>query len=134
MDTDILIQEHEGRMLQEILDGEGVERFLEVEEVIVSGLQVVNSIISTGGSVIYSDKAMNTLKQNGQIIYLHVPYEEIKQRLTNISSRGIVIMKGHSLQEVYDERVPLYIKYNDAILDKEIEQCISEIIGIRELE
>ncbi|WP_312886532.1 shikimate kinase [Paenibacillus foliorum] len=131
VDTDNVIQQHEGRLLQDIIDNDGIEKFMEVEEKIVSELQLKNCIISTGGSVIYSEKAMNVLKQGGQIIYLHVPYEEIKRRLINITTRGIVIKKGNSLEDVYEERVPLYIKYSDKTLDcsnKDIEQCVSEII------
>ncbi|MBP1993015.1 shikimate kinase [Paenibacillus eucommiae] len=131
VDTDIVIQQHEGRLLQDILDNDGIEKFMQVEEKIVSELQLKNCIISTGGSVIYSEKAMNVLKQGGRIIYLHVPYEEINKRLINITTRGIVIKKGNSLKDVYEERVPLYLKYSDKTLDcsnKDIEQCVSEII------
>lgn len=133
VDTDIVIQQHEGRLLQEIIDNDGLEIFMQIEEKFVSELQLKNSIISTGGSVIYSDKAMNVLKLGGQIIYLHVPYEEIKRRLINVTTRGIVIKKGNSLQDVYEERVPLYIKYSDKTLDcsnKDIENCVSEIIEL----
>ncbi|MCR8630227.1 shikimate kinase [Paenibacillus radicis (ex Xue et al. 2023)] len=131
VDTDNVIQQHEGRSLQDIIDKDGIEKFMEVEEKIVSGLQLKNCIISTGGSVIYSEKTMNVLKQGGQVIYLHVPYEEIKRRLINITTRGIVIKKGNSLEDVYEERVPLYMKYSDTMLDcsnKDIEHCVSEII------
>ena len=131
VDTDIVIQQHEGRLLQDIIDNEGIERFMEVEEKIVSEMQLENCVISTGGSVIYSAQAMKVLKQGGQIIYLHVPYEEINRRLVNITTRGIVIKKGNSLKDVYEERVPLYTKYSHITLDcsnKDIEQCVSEII------
>lgn len=131
VDTDIVIQQHEGRLLQEIIDQDGIEKFMEVEETIVSDLQLHNSIIATGGSVIYSERAMNALKQGGQIIYLHVPYEEINRRLLNIATRGLVINKGNSLKDVYEERVPLYLKYTDKIFEgtnKDIEHCVSEII------
>ncbi|WP_053375226.1 shikimate kinase [Paenibacillus sp. FJAT-27812] len=131
VDTDIVIQQHEGRLLQAIIDHDGIEKFMEVEEKIVSELQLKNCIISTGGSVIYSEKAMNALKQEGKIIYLHVHYEEIKKRLLNITTRGIVMKKGNSLKDVYEERVPLYLKYSDKTFDcsnKDIEHCVSEII------
>ena len=131
VDTDIVIQQHEGRLLQDIINIDGIEKFMEIEEKTVSALHLKNCIISTGGSVIYSEKAMNALKQGGLIIYLHVPYEEIKRRLVNVTTRGIVIKKGNSLEDVYEERVPLYIKYSDKTLDcsnKDIEQCVSEII------
>lgn len=132
VDTDIVIQQHEGRLLQDIIDNDGVGMFMEVEEKIVSDLKLENCIISTGGSVIYSEKAMNALKQGGRIVYLHVSYEEIKRRLTNITTRGIVIKKGNSLKDVYEERVPLYIKFSDETVDcsnKDIELCVSEIIA-----
>lgn len=132
VDTDIVIQQHEGRLLQEIIDNDGIEKFMKIEENIVSNLKFNNCIIATGGSVVYSEKAMNLLKQGGQIIYLHVTYEEIKKRLKNITTRGIIIKKGYSLKEVYEERFPLYTKYSDITIDcsnKDIEYCISEIIG-----
>jgi shikimate kinase len=136
VDTDIVIQQREGRLLQDIIDNNGIEKFMELEETIISNLKLENCIIATGGSAIYSEKAMNVLKQSGQIFYLYVPYEEIKKRLINITTRGIVIKKGTSLKEVFEERVPLYIKYSDKTLDcsnKDIEHCVCEIIeNIRE--
>ncbi|OAS17482.1 shikimate kinase [Paenibacillus oryzisoli] len=131
VDTDIVIQKREGKLLQEIIDHDGIERFLAIEESTVSELQLKDCVISTGGSVIYSDKAMNILQQHGQIIYLHVPYEEIQRRLINVTTRGIVIKKGNTLKDVYEERVPLYTKFSDITIDcsnKDIEQCISEMI------
>ncbi|PAF31775.1 shikimate kinase [Paenibacillus sp. 7516] len=131
VDTDIVLQQHEGRLLQDIIDNDGIEKFLEIEEKTVSELQLKNCIISTGGSVIYSEKAMNFLKQDGQVIYLHVPFEEIQRRLKNVTTRGIVIKKGNSLDDVYEESVPLYIRYSDKAIDcsnKDIEQCVNEII------
>lgn len=133
VDTDIVIQQHKGRLLQEIIDNDGIEKFMQIEEGTVSELQLKNCIISTGGSVIYSEKAMTALKQHGQVIYLHVSFEEIEKRLINVTTRGIVIKKGNSLKDVYDERVPLYIKYSDKTLDcsnKDIEQCVGEIIEL----
>ncbi|MDU0204909.1 hypothetical protein RQP52_27890, partial [Paenibacillus sp. PFR10] len=62
-----------------------------------------------------------------------VPYEEIKRRLINVTTRGIVIKNGNSLEDVYEERLPLYIKYIDKVLDclnKDVEQCVNEIIKL----
>jgi shikimate kinase len=131
VDTDIVIQQHEGRLLQDIIENDGIGKFMETEEYIISNLKLNNCIIATGGSVIYSEKAMHALKQGGQIIYLHVPYEEIRRRLINITTRGIVIKKGYSLKDVYEERDPLYLKYSDKTLDcsnHDIEYCIRQII------
>ncbi|WP_454190957.1 shikimate kinase [Paenibacillus sp. Marseille-Q7038] len=133
IDTDIVIQNQDGRLLQDILAEDGISTFMEIEELVVSELELENCIISTGGSVIYSEKAMNVLKQGGQIIYLQLPYEEVERRLSDITNRGIVIKEGKCLKDVFEERVPLYIRYSDTILDcsnKSIEDCVSELIGI----
>ena len=131
VDTDIVIQQAQGRLLQEIIDTDGIEEFIKIEEKAVTGLKLKNSVVATGGSVVYSQSAMNFLKANGRVIYLHVPYEEIEDRLQNISGRGSVIKEGKSLKGVYDERVPLYKKYSDITVDctgKDIEQCVREIL------
>jgi len=131
VDTDIVIQQHEGRLLQDIIDKDGIDDFMKIEERIVSDLKLHNCVIATGGSLIFSEKAITALKQGGKIFYLHVPYEEIEKRLKNIKTRGIVIKPGNSLKDVYEERVPLYTKYADKTVDcsnKPIEDCVSEIM------
>ncbi|GAA3408192.1 shikimate kinase [Paenibacillus hodogayensis] len=131
VDTDIVIQQQEGRLLQDIIDQDGIETFMEIEERIVSELQLDHCVIATGGSVVYSEKAMNALQRGGTIVYLHVPYDEIERRLLNIATRGIVIKKGKRLKDVYEERAPLYMKYSDQTVDcsdKDIELCVYEII------
>jgi shikimate kinase len=133
LDTDIVIQQNKGRLLQDIIDSDGIDAFMALEEKTISELQADNCMIATGGSVIYSEKAMHALKQGGHIIYLHVSLDEIKKRLKNIRTRGIVIKEGVRLKAVYEERVPLYIKYSDKTIDcaeKDIEQCVSEMIKI----
>ncbi|GAB6931123.1 shikimate kinase [Paenibacillus sp. JCM 10914] len=130
VDTDIIIQQHEGRTLQEVMDQEGMEYFMRIEEELVSGVQLSHCVIATGGSVIYSEKAMVNLKQIGFIMYLHVPYEEIEKRITNLTTRGIVYRRGNNLREIYEERVPLYMKYSDITINcdnKDTEQCVREM-------
>ncbi len=131
VDTDIVIQQSQGRLLQEIIDTDGIYRFIKIEEQAVTGLTLTNCVVATGGSVVYSDAAMRFLKENGRVVYLHVPYEEIDKRLKNISDRGIVVKEGKSLRGVYDERVPLYQKYCDVTVDctnKDTEECVREIL------
>lgn len=131
VDTDVIIQQREGRLLQHIIDEHGTDAFMDIEEKAVTELQLTNCVIATGGSVVYSEKAMHALGQNGHIFYLHVPYEEIAKRLVNITSRGIVFKQGNSLQDVYEERLPLYMNYSDTTIDcssKEMEQCVREMV------
>lgn len=132
VDSDICIQQHTGKLLQEIIDTEGIDRFMAVEEEVVSSLQAENTVIATGGSVVYSQKAMNALKQNGTVVYLQVGYEELVKRLSNITTRGIVFKGAQDLQTVYQERLPLYEQYADVTVfctGRGIEECVEEIVN-----
>lgn len=130
LDTDIIIQQREGRLLQQIIDSDGNERFIKTEESAVMTVDVDNTVIATGGSVIYSDRSMQHLASLGKIVYLHVPYEELEGRLCNVSTRGIVFRNGSCLRDVYDERLPLYEKYYDVKIEcgkMSVNEIISEI-------
>lgn len=131
IDTDILIQQQENNLLQTIIDTQGIETFLQIEEAVISNLKTEDCIIATGGSAVYSPKAMNALKENGTVVYLHATYMEVKKRITNITTRGIVVKSGNTLKSAYDERLPLYEKYGDIVIDcsdKDVESCIAEIM------
>ena len=131
VDTDIVIQQSERRLLQDIIDSSGIDSFLNIEERVLSALSCKNAVIATGGSAVYSDMAMKAVKDGGVAVYIHVSFVEIEKRLRNIKSRGVVIKKGQTLRDVYDERLPLYKKYSDATVDctgMDVEQSVSEII------
>ncbi|MBR5322087.1 MAG: shikimate kinase [Clostridia bacterium] len=113
LDVDFLIQEHEGKRLYEVIEEKGNDYFLQIEDKINAGLNVDRTVVATGGSVIYCENAMKHLKTLGTVIYLKVPEEEIERRITNFSTRGIIIKSGDSLKDLYNERIPLYEKYAD---------------------
>ena len=113
LDVDFLIQEHEGKRLYEVIEEKGNDYFLSVEDKINASLDVERTVIATGGSVIYCENAMKHLKELGTVIYLKVPEKEIERRITNFSTRGIIIKSGDSLEDLYNERIPLYEKYAD---------------------
>ena len=116
-DTDILIQQQTGKLLQQIIDEDGIDRFLQIEEEVVSALDLQNCVIATGGSVVYSKKSMEHLKKNALTVYLYADYEEICGRLSNIKTRGIVFKGKNDLHAVYNERLPLYERYADLRID-----------------
>lgn len=131
IDTDLVIQEKEGTLLKNIISERGIDGFIETENKIISGLKVKKSVISTGGSVIYGTEAMKNLGENGTIVYLKLDYSKLKYRLGNIKNRGVVIRDGQSLSSLYKERVPLYEKYADVIIDENgcnIEKTVEKII------
>lgn len=113
VDTDLVLQQKAGQLLPDLIDQVGNDIFLKLEEEMLLGLDSKRSIISTGGSVVYSPLGMAALKKHGRILYIHVPFKEIKRRIKSIAARGIVIAPGKTLQDVYNERLPLYEHYAD---------------------
>ncbi len=131
IDADIVIQNQTGKKLSEIIEEEGVDGFVEVENRINSSINAENAVISTGGSAVYGKEEMEHFRETGTIIYLQVDFETLKTRLGNIKERGVVVKKGQTLKDIYDERIPLYEKYADITIDeadKNIEDIIDEII------
>lgn len=112
-DTDLLIQNLEGMSLQSILDTKGKDYFLKAEESALCSLDIDGTVIATGGSAVYSEKAMAHLKSMGKIIYLHLDYESMCGRINNLSTRGIVMENAMTLPDMYKERLPLYEKWAD---------------------
>ena len=130
IDTDIVIQEDSGRLLQEIIDTDGPSAFLEIEESTILSRNFANAVIATGGSVVFSRKAMEHVKNGGVVVYLKISFEEMVRRLNNITTRGIVLVAGQGLLEMYNQRVPLYEKYADITIDcsdGNVENCIGNV-------
>lgn len=113
IDTDILIQEEEGKLLKEIIKEKGIDGFLEVEDRINARVQTKRTVISPGGSVIYCENAMKHYKEIGRIVYLKAAFETISKRIHNARGRGVVLRDGQSLRELYDERTALFKEYAD---------------------
>lgn len=131
LDTDISIQRRERKKLYEIINESGLDSFIEIESEVLSRLEVDGCVIATGGSAVYSEGAMKHLKSIGTIIYIRLSLEEIIRRVQNIKTRGIAMKNGSTLEDLYKERVPLYEKYADIIVDGEgtsIEECVGKII------
>lgn len=131
LDADLVIQEKEKRLLHEIIKEEGTDGFIEIENRVNAGINVEQSVIATGGSVVYGKEAMEHLKEIGTVVYLKLPYEILEKRLHNIKGRGVVLRDGQTLYDLYEERVVLYEKYADVIVDEtdlDVEQTIQKIV------
>jgi shikimate kinase len=113
VDTDVVIQSHEHRSLQDIVDNDGYMVLREIEEKWVTWLTVEHTVISTGGSVVYSDKSMAHLASDGVIIFLDVSLDTLKQRITDYDQRGIARRPDQSFEELFEERSVLYRRYAD---------------------
>ncbi len=118
-DSDLMIQEREGRLLHEIIEQEGDSGFLAIENDVNRSLQLEQTVIATGGSAVYGREAMEHLRAIGTVIYLKISYEELKKRLGNLKGRGVVLKEGQDLKDLYEERIPLYEKYADIVIDQD---------------
>ena len=132
LDTDLILQQKHGQLLHEIIYKYGLNKFKTFEEQMLLELDVNQTIIATGGSVIYSELGMKKLKEIGKIVYIRVSFANISERLENIITRGIVMEDGQTLEGLYNEREPLYMKYADIVIEvgnEEIEKTLSNIIN-----
>ena len=118
VDTDLVIQKEEGKLLKEIIAESGLDGFAVVENRVNSRIQVHHAVIAPGGSVVYGAEAMEHLKAISTVVYLKISYETLEKRLGNLQERGVVIREGMTLRDLYEERVPLYEKYADLVLEE----------------
>lgn len=133
LDSDLVIQKREKRRLSEIIESEGSDGFLKIENSVNCSLNPEQTVIATGGSAIYGTEAMNHLGQIGTIIYLKLEYEELERRLGDLKNRGVVLKEGQTLLDLYQERVPLYEKYARITIDekgKDIQDIAIEIQSV----
>lgn len=133
VDSDLVIQKEEGKLLKEIIAEVGPEGFIEVENRINASLEAVNSVIATGGSVVYGKEAMKHLKEIGTIVYLSLPFDEIDKRLSDIKGRGVVLKNGQTLKDLYEERTLLYEAYADIQINESglnVEETIEKIVEV----
>lgn len=117
LDTDALIEISEGRSLQSIVDSDGYLALRQIEEDILSNIDHTDHVIATGGSAVYSHIAMNHLKNAGTVIFLNVNLSILRKRIGNYDSRGLAIKPDQSFEDLYEERLTLYFKYADIIID-----------------
>lgn len=128
MDSDLVIQEQEGKMLHEIIAEKGTEGFLVIEDKVNAAINPKNTVIATGGSVIYGQNAMEHLREIGTVCYLKLSYESIDERLGDLAQRGVALKDGQTLMDLYQERTPLYEKYANLVIDCE-NKNIREVVG-----
>lgn len=118
LDTDLLIQERDGRLLHEIIEADGNAAFLALEDRTLGALEASNTVISTGGSAVYGERGMQHLAKIGSILYLKIDYNTLERRLGDYSHRGVVLREGYTLHDLYEERTALYARYADAVIDE----------------
>jgi shikimate kinase len=117
VDADGLIEAQEQQTLQQIMDTRGNAVFRAIEEQVLTQMPLFSSVISTGGSVIYSEKIMARLSAHSTVVYLRARFETIEYRVSLAPHRGIASDGEQTLRDLYEERVPLYERYGDIVVD-----------------
>jgi shikimate kinase len=97
-------------------------------------IKLDKTVLATGGSAVLSDAAMNFLKKESEVIFLDVSYENISERILNLSERGVVRGPNQSLQDTYNERLSLYQKYADHVVinDGDTDACLKQLLVLLE--
>ncbi|MCP4020459.1 MAG: shikimate kinase [Desulfobacteraceae bacterium] len=117
IDTDISIQTGQRRTLARIIAQKGLDEFLKIEENYILKVHCSRHVIATGGSVVYKKKAMDYLASHSTIVYLSIELELLLTRLLDLESRGVAILPGKSIKDLYKERTPLYETYQNIKID-----------------
>lgn len=137
IDTDLLIQKQEQRLLREIIAQEGVDGFLKIENQVNRDLVSDRAVISPGGSVVYCEEAMNHFKEIGTIVYLKASFETIQKRIQDPKKRGVTLRDGQTLKDLYEERTVLFEKYADITVcedGRNLEETIEKVLEVLEID
>ncbi len=118
LDTDEVIRQRNGCELQDILDRDGMAVFKQREREAICSVHTEKAVIATGGSVVYSDEAMQHLRSLGTVVYLAMSYEALERRIGDPRVRGVAIPDGFTFRDLYNERVPLYRHYADITVEE----------------
>ncbi len=130
VDSDLVIQEKYGRLLHDLIEEYGTEGFRELENEVNSGIDVQRSVIATGGSAVYGREAMEHFRKIGTVVYLKLPYAEIAERVGDLNARGVSMVPGQTLEDLYKERTPLYEKYAHITINcegKMLRELVAEV-------
>ena len=132
IDSDALIEKQHGKSLQNILDDEGYIKLREIENIALKSIQFNKTILSTGGSAVYSDEAMEHIQQNSKVIFLEVPFSQILERVPSFLDRGFAKATNQSVKDAFVERQELYKKYSDSVVSntKDLNSCVSKILEL----
>lgn len=117
LDTDYLLEQRTNLKIQDIVNLRGLNFFRRLEETILSELECKNTVIATGGSAVYSAKAMQHLGDIGIRVYLRISLATMLRRVQNKGNRGLVKLARLPLQGLYQERRNLYPALADIVVD-----------------
>ena len=132
VDTDRLMEAYWGQPLQAIYDSVGHAKFLEMESYQIRTLGLSRTVVATGGSVVYDPKAVDRLRLLGRVVFLRVGLDTFLQRVGDAKGRALARPEGKSMEDVFNERQPLYEAAADITVDTDRqppEDCLRRVLG-----
>lgn len=132
LDVDLVIQERQGKLLQDLLNTLGTEGFLDLEGETIRSLSPSKTVLAPGGSCVLRHDAMLHLKSIGKVVYLHLSYPALEGRIHNLATRGIAFAPGQTLRDVYHQRAPLYTCYADLTVEVDGQTLDQTLAAVRE--
>jgi shikimate kinase len=132
IDSDQLIEANQNKSLQEILVESGIQEFKKIEEAVILSVEFNQTVLATGGSAIFSKKAMNYIKSNSSVIYLEVSFEDIMDRIPDFSNRGFIKGADQTMEDAFNERESIYREFADHIVinNDGIASCFNKILSV----
>lgn len=114
-DTDTLIENAEGRSINDIFLQDGEEKFRELEtKQFVNLCGKRNAVIASGGGIVCRSINMGAIKQEDVVVFIDRRFEDIKfflEKSRGTESRPLLRGKENYVERLYAERYPLYEKY-----------------------
>ena len=132
IDSDQLIETSQKKSLQEVLVKNGIEEFKKIEEAAILSVEFNETVLATGGSAIFSKKAMNHIKRNSSVIFLEVSFEDIMDRIPDFSNRGFIKEADQTIKQAFNDREIIYRGIADHIVrnNKDLESCFNKILKV----
>jgi shikimate kinase/3-dehydroquinate synthase len=106
VDSDVLIEQREGRAIRDIFVTEGEPWFRQLEHDTVAGLvRGPDAVVALGGGAVEHQRTQAVLR-HARVVYLRVSYDEAMSRVRTDEFRPMLARPD--LAEVYQRRLPGY--------------------------
>ena len=133
IEMDETIEREAGMSINEIFSQYGEEHFRDLETQLVERIaKQGGAVVSCGGGAILRSQNVQSMKENGQIIYLSAAPETIYQRVRNSTRRPLLNgnMNLEYITELMSKRLPLYEQAADKtiVVDQKSKREIVEIL------
>jgi shikimate kinase len=117
IDLDEEVVKLAGKSISEIIEQEGEEKFRQLENTALKGLDISNKVISTGGGTPCFYDNIEWMKEHGLVVYLNVPEGVIYSRLKTTDLTQRPLLKGldddglkQFIHTKLEERLPYYYR------------------------